>query len=517
MAAIEARRPVREQLRLMRGGAMRWHDVSITPVEAPDEPPREVTVERDISDLKAREAALAEARHAAEAAAEAKSRFLATMSHEIRTPMNGIIGTADLLAESALDDDQRRLLRTIALSSEALLKIINDILDLSKLEAERVEVAAEPFDPAELGAVCAQLLRPLAERKGLDLVVTTEGAAARLIGDSGRLQQVVLNLLGNAIKFTEAGRVELRLGTAPIDGGGWEGRRRLRIAVADTGIGIEPDRLGHVFDAFTQADGTITRRFGGTGLGLSISSKLAQAMGGTLEAVSTPGEGSTFTLEIDLPRAEGEPAGEAAAAARPALREVSAVGPQDDALADPGPNAAPPDAAPPDAAPAEAGLVLLVEDNATNRFLVQRMLDGMGLTIAVAEDGAEGVAAFERLAPDLVIMDVSMPVMDGLEATRRIRRHEAERGARTPCPILALTANAHSGDRARGEEAGVSVFLTKPIRKAELCAAVAAALRPGPEPRGEAVPLAVAASRAAAVGGRPHPPGRGLGATRSMA
>ena len=487
MAAIEARRPVREQLRLMRGGAMRWHDVSITPMEASGEPYYEVTVERDISDLKAREAALADARRAAEAAAEAKARFLATMSHEIRTPMNGIIGTADLLAESPLDDDQRRLLRTIAMSSEALLRIINDILDLSKLEAERVEVASEPFAPAELAEVCAQLLRPLAERKGLDLALAVEdGARGRLLGDPGRLQQIVLNLLGNAIKFTEAGRVELRVGLFPSGGNGGE-RRRLRIAVADTGIGIEPDRLEGVFDAFTQADGTITRRFGGTGLGLSISRKLTEAMGGALEAASTPGEGSTFTLEIELPPARDEAAGDAEAA--PRLPEATPADALGRAGRDDPPMGAPDDPVPDPGAVAlaDAALVLLVEDNATNRFLAQRMLDGAGLRIAVAEDGAEGVAAFERLAPDLVIMDVSMPVMDGLEATRRIRAIEAGRGSGPegggPCPILALTANAHSDDRARGEEAGVTAFLTKPIRKADLRAAVTAALRPDAEAR----------------------------------
>ena len=613
MAAVEARRPVREQLRLMRGGAMRWHDVTITPVEAPGEPYCEVTVERDISkakareaelaekdrenrrlalvarhtsdcivltdaeglvewvnaafteqtgwsldevrgwplrrfvapdadpaalvtlqvavrglsahrtqlrllrrgasvwcdlnstpifdedgtlrhwisaerditEVKAREADLAQARQAAEAAAEAKSSFLATMSHEIRTPMNGIIGTADLLAESALDDDQRRLLRTIAVSSEALLKIINDILDLSKLDAERVEIAAEAFAPAELAEVCAQLLRPLAERKGLALAVTTEDAAARLVGDPGRLQQIVLNLLGNAIKFTEEGRVELHVGLEPIDASGHDGeRRRLRIAVTDTGIGIEPDRLDGVFDAFTQADGTITRRFGGTGLGLSISRKLAHAMGGDLSAASTPGEGSTFTLLVDLPLAQdggAEGVWEASPLDALGLSQDDARGdePQDDgAPCDPGPDPGP-DSGPGD----DAALVLLVEDNATNRFLVQRMLDGAGVRIAVAEDGAEGVAAFERLTPDLVIMDVSMPVMDGFEATRRIRAIEGKRGAGELCPILALTANAHSADRDRGEEAGVTAFLTKPIRKADLRVAVAAALRP--DARGE--------------------------------
>jgi PAS domain S-box-containing protein len=454
--AVKERRPIREQLRLHRSGALVWHDVTITPVaDAGGVEDCFVTVERDISEQKAHEAELARARKAAEAAAEAKSSFLATMSHEIRTPMNGIIGTADLLGETALDEDQARLLRTISLSSEALLRIINDILDLSKLEAGRMDVEAVPFEPADLVATSAQLLRPLAERKGLALdVATGPGAEAVLSGDPGRMRQILLNLLGNAIKFTEAGRVTLAVVVEPAG----PDARRLTLEVTDTGIGIAPDRLGGVFDAFTQADGSITRRFGGTGLGLTICRRLAEAMGGRMEVRSRLGEGSTFSLSLTLPLAD-EPApamtlieGAAPADPTPPAGELSVVGGE-----------------------GEGPLVLVVEDNATNRFLVERMLSGRSLRMAHAEDGAQGVAACARLDPDIVLMDMSMPVMDGIEATRLIREAE-RRDGRAARPILALTANAATADRDRGAEAGVTRFLTKPIRKAELRAAVAEAL-----------------------------------------
>ena len=512
-AAAREERPHRTHLQMMRRGEPVWHDVSMTPFHDETGALRHlISVERDITELKAREAELAQARREAEAAAEAKSMFLATMTHEIRTPMNGILGTADLLAETALDPEQRRLLRTVTVSGEALVKIINDILDHSKLDAGRVEIEAQPFDPADLAEVCAQLLRPLANRKGLALDLRlAEGLPGRLSGDAGRLQQIVLNLLGNAIKFTEAGGVTL---SATSEAAG-EGVHRLEIAVADTGIGIAPERLDSVFDAFTQADGTITRRFGGTGLGLSISRRLARAMGGVLSAASAAGEGSVFTLSIELPIVDADPAEEGGERAPdrktpswsvPADALQALAGSADCPEEDPAEEGADDG---PDRPPADPPLILLVEDNATNRFVVERMLAGTGARIAIAKDGAEGVEAFEWLSPDLVLMDVSMPVMDGLEATARIRAMEAERG-RPPCPVIALTANASAADRARGEDVGVSRFLAKPIRKADLRAAVVAGLRAGARSRGEIRPDARPSDAGpgdAPVDGSPEGPG----------
>ncbi len=388
-----------------------------------------ISVERDISAAKRHEQELARARDAAEAAARAKADFLATMSHEIRTPMNGIIGMAELLCDAPLPPQEAMYAGTIRGSAEALLAILNDILDLSKLEAGRLDITPAPFDPAASVAEAVALLHAEAAQKGLVLDFDTDGPVpARVDSDAGRLRQIVLNLVGNAVKFTAKGHVKVRLS---CDTAG--NQHLLRLRVADTGIGIDPDMQDHVFDRFTQAESDTTRRFGGTGLGLTISRMLARRMGGDITVDSMPGVGSVFTATLR--------AG--------VVHRTEAATPADGR----------------DAAPADlAGLrVLVAEDNAINRLLMQKVLDSVGIDSLFAENGVDAVDIAARAAPHLIFMDMSMPQMNGLDATRAIR------AAGGPQPmIVALTANAFASDRDICLAAGMDDFLSKPVRRAQL-------------------------------------------------
>ncbi len=397
---------------------------------------------RDVSEAKRREAELAEAKTVTEEALQAKTQFLATMSHEIRTPLNGIIGTADLLAEGQLDAMQKDYVSTLVQSGEALLTIVNDILELTRLEAGRVDFVEEGFDVAETVESVVRLMRPAAARKNLRI---GGGVAPDLpcsfSGDVGRLRQILLNLTGNAIKFTESGSVELHVRAAP-DG-------MVEFLVTDTGIGIAPDRVEAVFESFTQADGLTSRRFGGTGLGLTISRMLARAMGGDIVVTSQDGKGSTFSVRLPLLEAEktqtrGAPSNRAGAG------DLSGRS------------------------------VLVAEDNKTNRFLIARFLADAGLDVRFAENGQAAVDAFVAARPDAILMDVSMPVKDGLTATREIR--ELERGSAS-CPVIGLTANVFEEDRRRCFDAGMTAFLPKPIKRAELIAALNEAVSAAPGSR----------------------------------
>jgi signal transduction histidine kinase/HPt (histidine-containing phosphotransfer) domain-containing protein/ActR/RegA family two-component response regulator len=379
----------------------------------------------DVTEQQQHARALSEARDAAEAAAQARSEFLAVMSHEIRTPLNGVIGVADLLAGMKLDATQLEYVRLIRESGSHLLDLINDILDFSRLEASRMQLEAVEFEPNAMMRDVAGLFQAQASAKGLSLSVQT-AEPRQVIGDPGRLRQVLLNLFSNAVKFTSQGGVTLTLEQEPAE----DGRVTLRFRVADTGIGIAPEALGRIFDEFTQVDGSISRRFGGSGLGLAICRRLTELMGGTIAAESQPGSGSVFRFEVPLPCAEGVPVPETA---------PEAVNEPD---------------------PAGVLRVLVAEDNPTNRLVAVRLLERLGHQADTVGNGAEAVAALGLTAYDVVLMDVMMPEMDGLTATRQIRAAERP-GSRVA--IVGLTAGSRSDSLAECLTAGMDAVTTKPV------------------------------------------------------
>jgi PAS domain S-box-containing protein len=405
---------------------------------------------RDISQRKALEDELVAARDVAEAAAQAKSSFLANMSHEIRTPMNGVLGFAEVLAKADLSPEQHRYAEAIVTSGRSLMRLLNDILDMSKIEAGALEVAIEPFDLPHLLRQCGNMFAPTAEAKNLDLNLVLYGDLPQHVrSDPHRLRQILLNLLGNAIKFTTSGHVEL---AAYMDGPGM-----LRVAVADSGIGIPLERQASIFNEFEQEDASTSRRYGGTGLGLSISRKLAGLLGGTLELASEPGVGTTVTLVIPVEVTDGAP-----------IKASGASAPRD-----------------PAARPAH---ILLAEDVEINRELVKTLLTAAGHTLDAVENGAKAIAAVEAGNYDLVLMDVQMPEVDGLEATRAIR---AMGGKYAKLPIIALTANAFRAEIDACLDAGMNDHVVKPIEEAKLLAAIDAAMSEQEEQPAMADPIPV--------------------------
>ena len=408
-----------------------------------------VMTSRDITRRKTLEADLLAAARNAESAAAAKADFLANMTHELRTPLTAIIGFSEVLGRSVdLAPDQARQVGLIREASDTLLSIVNSVLDYSKLEAGGLQFDRQPFDPAAMAASVLGLVEQQAAAKGLRLTLDASDAApgaqgGGLLGDGPRLAQVLLNFLSNAVKFTDRGGVHVRLTRHPI-----KKNQRLRVEVVDTGPGVATDKIDALFERFTQADATISRQYGGTGLGLAIARRIVEGMDGRIGARSRPGEGATFWFELDLPTAELAPALEAPSAPDSLERPLR---------------------------------LLLVEDNPVNRELVAALLAPFDVEITQAHDGQQGLAAVQAGAFDLVLMDVQMPVMDGLTATRAIRRLPIPQP-----PIIAMTANVLPDQIQRCLEAGVDDHLGKPINTAALLACLDRwsapdARQPGPD------------------------------------
>jgi len=410
-----------------------------------------MTVARDVTEIRRIEAALVAARNEAEAASLAKSEFLSSMSHEIRTPMNAILGMAELLAETGLDETQRKYLALMGSNGAALLALIDDILDLARVERGRLQLEHTPFAMEAVVGAVLQTFEVRANEKGLELTGRfANEVAGGWIGDPLRLRQILVNLIGNAIKFTEQGHVAVAVGSAA------DAEGLLHFAVTDTGIGIPPKKFDEVFASFTQADSSTARRYGGSGLCLAIVARLGELMGGRIWVESIEGRGSTFhfTIRLERPIATAQEA------------PVRAAGANGTAPAQGSPTANREHCPP--------LRILVADDSVDNRFLLKSMLKALPYQLDEVENGRQAIERVIADRYDLILMDMRMPVMDGLAATREIRAWERRQG-RSAIPIIALTASALKEDVVECLEAGCDWHVSKPISKAGLIEAVHAA------------------------------------------
>ena len=409
---------------------MQWHISAV--LNDAGQTTHYVAVQRDVTEDRRREQELRSARESAEAAARAKAEFLAVMSHEIRTPMNGVLGMTSILAETSLTPEQRDYLETIRSSGDALLSIINDILDFSKMEAVRLELEAVSFDLQEMAEVAADLVVPQGQDNGLEIILEIEPNLPRVMGDAGRLRQVLLNLLTNAIKFTPTGEIRLSIASQERS----TDSISIHVTVFDTGIGILEETQQRLFSAFTQADSSTTRRYGGTGLGLAISQRIIQLMGGTIGLASTPELGSTFCFSLTLPLAASEPMPIAQSPAGNILQGKRA---------------------------------LVVDDNATNREVLRLQLETAGLKMLEASSGIEALAMLTRCsddhrAVDVALLDLHMPEIDGMMLARSIRSHRDW----SNLPLVMLASHRDRESMLEARRANINEYLLKPVSSRKL-------------------------------------------------
>lgn len=420
-----------------KDGSIYWVESTIVPfMDDQGKPLRYVSIRTDITERKQAEAEMLRARVAAEEASQAKSDFLANMSHEIRTPMNGIIGMTELALDTELNAEQREFIGLVKTSADSLLTIVNDILDFSKIEAGKMGIECIEFCPQEMLSQTVRSIALRAHQKGLELLLDIDPAIPqRIIGDPGRLRQIILNLIGNAIKFTEQGEIVVR---ASLREGHADARYvGLRLSVSDTGIGIPADKQQSIFESFSQADTSTTRKYGGTGLGLTISTRLVEMMQGNIRVESEVGKGSTFHVEVSLERA--------ADSAKPRFEAGKLLDMK----------------------------VLVVDDNATNRDIAVKLLHGWKMKPHAVENGEQAIAELDRAsqagqAYQLLLLDVRMPTTDGFGVVEHLRAHPAL----TAAPVMMLTSEGQRGDAARCKELGISAYLMKPFAQADLFAAI---------------------------------------------